>query len=95
MPLVSGGVLTALLARFGLRMPRSLERLVGIASKAVTGDMGGVARETVRMAGDFGGSRSSATVHVRDRQQGYERSYRGSANDGWGGAVAGMAKMFI
>ncbi len=111
MPLVTGGALTALLARFGLRMPPSIERLVSIASRAVTGDTGGLVKEAVRMAGDYGGS-GSASVHVRDsgrdmyydgnftnRGGGYgDRGYRrsrDSGGDGLGSAVAGMAKMFI
>ncbi|KFH47955.1 hypothetical protein ACRE_011790 [Hapsidospora chrysogenum ATCC 11550] len=105
MPLVSGGVLTALLARFGLRIPHSIERLLGIASKAATGDAGGLVGEAVRMAGGLaGGSSGSASARVRvrgdDSDLAWERSYSGrrgggGGGDGWGDAVSGVAKMFI
>lgn len=58
MPLVTGGFLTALLARFGLRLPASLERLLGLAARAgAAGNPGiGLVGEAVRMAGGgFGG----------------------------------------
>ncbi|KAM3543022.1 hypothetical protein ARSEF1564_004083 [Beauveria bassiana] len=51
MPLVTGGALTALLARFGLRMPPSLERALGMASRAASGDGFGFVSDAVRMAG--------------------------------------------
>ncbi|POR38241.1 Uncharacterized protein TPAR_01545, partial [Tolypocladium paradoxum] len=60
MPLVTGGALTALLARFGLRMPPSLERMLGMASRAASGDGFGLVGDAVRMAGDFGGSGAGA-----------------------------------
>jgi hypothetical protein len=50
MPLVTGGALTALLARFGLRLPPFLERMLGLAARAGGGDsMGGLVGEAVRM----------------------------------------------
>jgi hypothetical protein len=61
MPLVTGGVLTSLLARFGLRMPPSLDRMVSMASRAATGDHFGLVNDAVKMAGDFGGSSSSGS----------------------------------
>jgi hypothetical protein len=96
MPLISGGVLTALLARFGLRLPASLEKLVGIAGKAVTGDTGGLVGEAVRFAGSGGFGERSATVRVRDDDRGmrWEKSYK-RTDDGWGDTVGGLAKMFI
>ncbi|KAI9166992.1 hypothetical protein HJFPF1_03111 [Paramyrothecium foliicola] len=60
MPLITGGALTALLARFGLRMPSSLDRMIGMASRAASGDHLGLVNDAVRMAGDFGGSSSSS-----------------------------------
>ncbi|KAG5995530.1 hypothetical protein E4U43_003015 [Claviceps pusilla] len=57
MPLVTTGVLSSLLARFGLRIPPSLERLLGAASRAAaTGDSFGLVTDAVRMAGELGGS---------------------------------------
>ena len=99
MPLISGGVLTALLARFGLRLPKSLERLVGVAGKAVTGDTGGLVGEAMRMAGGLGGN-ASASVHVKERGRDggfeWEKTYaKGKTGDMMGDTVAGIAKMFI
>jgi hypothetical protein len=100
MPLISGGVLTALLARFGLRLPQSLERLVGVAGKAVTGDAGGLVGEAMKMAGSFGaGSNDSAHVRVRDARDGslaWEKTYeKGSGGDMLGETISGVAKMFF
>ncbi|KAF4123570.1 hypothetical protein GMORB2_6271 [Geosmithia morbida] len=61
MPLVTGGALTALLARFGLRVPRSLERLIGAASKVYMGNPSGAFGDAVRIAGDFSGSGGGAS----------------------------------
>jgi hypothetical protein len=79
MPLVTGGALTALLARFGLRMPPSLDRMVSMASRAATGDHFGLVNDAVRMAGDFGGSSSSSS---------------GGDLFGSLGSIGNMAKMF-
>lgn len=38
LPLLTGGALTALLARFGLRLPPSLERMLGMGARAMGGD---------------------------------------------------------
>ncbi|KAG5945084.1 hypothetical protein E4U53_006759, partial [Claviceps sorghi] len=55
MPLVTTGVLSSLLARFGLRIPPSLERLLGAATRAAaTGDSLGLVGDAVRLAGDLG-----------------------------------------
>jgi hypothetical protein len=97
MPLVTGGALAALLARFGLRLSPTLERLLGLASKAATGDAGGLMGEAVRFAGDsFSGGKTKATVKVNDgsRSMGWEQSYS-SGNDALNGTIAGVAKMFI
>ncbi|KAG5972669.1 hypothetical protein E4U58_006278 [Claviceps cyperi] len=54
MPLLTTGILGSLLARFGLRVPPSLERLLGAASRAAaTGDSLGLVTDAVRMAGDL------------------------------------------
>ncbi|KAJ6446262.1 putative protein Pop3 [Purpureocillium lavendulum] len=97
MPLVTGGALTALLARFGLRMPPSLERMLGVASRAASGDGFGVVSEAVRMAGDFG-SGGARVERGRDGGLQWERRSTygpGHGNDGWGDSIKGVAKMFI
>ncbi|KAL7936291.1 hypothetical protein V8C35DRAFT_297415 [Trichoderma chlorosporum] len=55
-PLVTGGALTALLARFGLRIPPSLERMLGMAKQAATGDPFSAVGDAVRMAGEYNGT---------------------------------------
>ena len=105
MPLVTGGALTALLARFGLRMPAGLERMVGIGAKAMTGDGIGLVGEAVRMAGGLGAGGGSVSVERgRDGDFQWERKSvdrdggGGGAWGGLGGALGGMgsvAKMFL
>lgn len=41
LPLLTGGALTALLARFGLRLPPSLERMLGLGARAMGGGTAG------------------------------------------------------
>ncbi|KAF7564039.1 hypothetical protein G7046_g25 [Stylonectria norvegica] len=82
MPLVTGGALTALLARFGLRMPKGLVRMLGMASKAASGDSIGMVGEAVRMASGFGGDGGSVKVK-RTREMDYGR------DEGWGGGMMG------
>ncbi|KAI6785544.1 uncharacterized protein J7T54_005878 [Emericellopsis cladophorae] len=98
MPLVTGGALAALLARFGLRLSPALERLLGLASKAVTGDAGGFMGDAVRFAGDsFSGGQTKTTVRVNDGGRattGWEQSYS-SGSGALNGTIAGVAKMFI
>ncbi|RDA89256.1 hypothetical protein CP532_0601 [Ophiocordyceps camponoti-leonardi (nom. inval.)] len=54
MPLLTGGALSALLARFGLRVPPQVERLLGFASHAAsTADGIGLVSDAVRFAGQF------------------------------------------
>ncbi|KAL6895588.1 hypothetical protein HDV57DRAFT_17432 [Trichoderma longibrachiatum] len=55
LPLVTGGALTALLARFGLRIPPALERMLGVAKRAATGDPFSAVGDAVRMAGEYHG----------------------------------------
>jgi hypothetical protein len=59
MPLITGGALTALLARVGLRLPPFLERMLGMAAKAGTGDSLGLVGEAVRMVSGATGGGSS------------------------------------
>ncbi|EGR50474.1 uncharacterized protein TRIREDRAFT_76539 [Trichoderma reesei QM6a] len=54
LPLVTGGALTALLARFGLRIPPALERMLSVAKRAATGDPFSAVGDAVRMAGEYG-----------------------------------------
>lgn len=66
MPLVTGGALTALLARFGLRIPPSIERMLGVAKRAATGDPFTAVNDAVRMAGEYGnGSSNAVQSYVR------------------------------
>ncbi|KAM3513824.1 hypothetical protein MY11210_002549 [Beauveria gryllotalpidicola] len=79
MPLVTGGALTALLARFGLRMPPSLERALGMASRAASGDGFGLVSDAVRMAGGAGAgsTRGGGFAGSSSNHDGYSR--RGGA----------------
>ncbi|EEU45992.1 hypothetical protein NCS52_00543400 [Fusarium sp. LHS14.1] len=89
MPLITGGALTALLARFGLRIPPAIERMLGVASKAATGDSSGLVGEAVRMASGFGGNTSV-------RMERDTRSFSGGrGDDSWGGGLADMAKKWM
>ncbi|KAM0204454.1 hypothetical protein ACHAPA_006697 [Fusarium lateritium] len=89
MPLITGGALTALLARFGLRIPPAIERMLGVASKAATGDSSGLVGEAVRMASGFGGNTA-----VRMERDTHTFSGGGGGGDAWGG-LAGMAKKWM
>ncbi|KAF4825412.1 hypothetical protein CGCSCA5_v000331 [Colletotrichum siamense] len=100
MPLITGGFLTALLARFGLRLPPGIERMIGIGAKAAQGDSVGLVGEAMRMAttGLGGAGARGGSVHV-------ERGYDGGMSwerrsvereGGWSdGIVNGIAKMFV
>lgn len=89
MPLITGGALTALLARFGLRIPPTIERMLGVASKAATGNSSGLVGEAVRMASGFGGNTS-----VRMERDTHTFSGGGGGGDTWGG-LASMAKKWM
>ncbi|KAJ4140837.1 hypothetical protein NW768_000040 [Fusarium equiseti] len=93
MPLITGGALTALLARFGLRIPPAIERMLGVASKAATGDSSGLVGEAVRMASGFGGN---TTVRMeRDTHTfGSGGGFGGGGGNSWGG-LADMAKKWM
>ncbi|KAK1749316.1 hypothetical protein QBC47DRAFT_312169 [Echria macrotheca] len=99
MPLITGGFLTALLAKFGLRLPPSLMRMVGVAGKAASGDGIGLVGEAVRMASGAGigsglaGGLAKATTSIeRGRDGSYqwerkhvERDFYGRGSGGGGG----------
>ncbi|KAJ9143628.1 hypothetical protein NKR19_g6784, partial [Coniochaeta hoffmannii] len=105
MPLVTGGFLTALLARFGLRLPAGLERMMGVAAKAGAGDGIGLVGEAVRMAsgatgfgrnGGGGGSVRTSVERGRDGDFRWERRQVERDEGGWGdGIVSGVTKMFM
>lgn len=95
MPLITTGALAGLLARFGLRIPPSLERMMGMASRAASGDSFGLVSDAVRMAGDFGGNTRGASVsRGRDGGMQWERrssygSYGGYDDYGYGRSRGG------
>jgi len=110
MPLITGGFLTALLAKFGLRLPASLTKMLGIASKAATGDGIGLVGEAVRMASGAGigtGLASGLTKATTSIERGRDGNYQwerkhverdfvggGGSGGGWGDGLMGLAKMF-
>lgn len=90
LPLLTGGALTALLARFGLRLPPSLERMLGMGARAMGGDTVGFVGEAVRMAsgmgGGYEGSRSVRVERGYDGGMQWERNSwegRGGSGGGW------------
>ncbi|KAI1088819.1 hypothetical protein F5B19DRAFT_404992 [Rostrohypoxylon terebratum] len=90
MPLITGGALTALLARFGLRLPPSIERMLGVAARAGSGDSVGLVGEAVRMAGGIGRSDSLSVGrdHHGDyqwerRREYYDEGRRGGSGGGF------------
>ncbi|KXH45862.1 hypothetical protein CSAL01_12286 [Colletotrichum salicis] len=106
MPLITGGFLTALLARFGLRLPPGIERMIGIGAKAASGDSMGLVGEAVRMAsGGFGGGLAGGAATRAHVERGYDGDYSwerrslerdGGGGGGWAdGLMSGVAKMFI
>lgn len=84
LPLLTGGALTALLARFGLRLPPSIERMLGVGARAISGDATGLVGEAVRMASGMGGE---GRVSVERGQSGdlqwERRSYEEELGGGW------------
>ncbi|PFH57556.1 hypothetical protein XA68_14876 [Ophiocordyceps unilateralis] len=84
MPLVTGGALSALLARFGLRTPPYLERVLGIASHAATADSLGLVSDAVRFAGEFG---SAADRHGHRH---WDRRWDRSDDGGWVDSIKGF-----
>lgn len=101
MPLLTGGFLTALLAKFGLRLPPSVERMIGMGARAAGGDSFGAVGEAVRMAsgsfGGAGGGGQGAKVNIqRGMGNGMAWEKKTVEKDfGWGDTIGGMAKMFI
>ncbi|KAI0147671.1 hypothetical protein GGR57DRAFT_249927 [Xylariaceae sp. FL1272] len=99
MPLITGGALTALLARFGLRLPQSITRMMGIAAKTASGDGIGLVGEAVRMASGLGGNGSASIERGYDNGYSYERRQTtefdyGGHSGGGGGFFNGLGKIF-
>ncbi|KAI1202168.1 hypothetical protein F5X97DRAFT_288156 [Nemania serpens] len=98
MPLITGGALTALLARFGLRLPAGIQRMLGLAARTAGGGGGiGLMGEAVRMAtGGLGGNASDHAfdggMRYEKRQTQYTDYSRGRG--GGGGFFSGVAKFF-
>ncbi|ROW11256.1 hypothetical protein VMCG_01422 [Cytospora schulzeri] len=84
LPLITGGALTALLARFGLRMPPSIERMLGYGARAMSGDTAGLVGEAMKMAGGMGGDGRVSVERGRDGGLQWERrSYERDIGGGW------------
>lgn len=110
MPLVTGGFLTALLAKFGLKLPGVLTQMIGLAGRAASGDGIGAVGEAVKMASGGGGgmgnvARASVSVERgRDfgggswERRSVERDIVGSVGAGGGGmgwgTLAAVGKFF-
>ncbi|KAH9902096.1 hypothetical protein F4778DRAFT_781340 [Xylariomycetidae sp. FL2044] len=101
MPLITGGALTALLARFGLRLPPGLERLLGIAARTASGDGIGLVGEAMRMVGGGGGGGGgggSGSVRVERGRDGagYQWERRSEySSDGFGGGGGDWGNGFL
>ncbi|KAL8414963.1 hypothetical protein RB594_005972 [Gaeumannomyces avenae] len=95
MPLVTGGALTALLARFGMRMPAALESLLGMGAKVMKGDSVGLVGDAVRMASGAGAAATAATTIARgwDGDKSWEKrtTYRRNDDDDWYGEGYGSS----
>ncbi|KAK4078724.1 uncharacterized protein Triagg1_3055 [Trichoderma aggressivum f. europaeum] len=85
LPLVTGGALTALLARFGLRIPPSLERMLGVAKRAATGDPFSAVGDAVRMAGEYGNGNPNASGNAIANAAGH--SYANAAGHSYANAA--------
>lgn len=89
LPLLTGGALTALLARFGLRLPPSIERMLGLGARAMSGGGAGLVGEAVRMASGMGGDGGRVSL-----ERGYDgglqwerKSWERDSHGGWGGGL--------
>ncbi|RYP00457.1 hypothetical protein DL763_000809 [Monosporascus cannonballus] len=96
MPLVTGGALTALLARVGLRLPPFIERWLGGAARTAGGDPSGLVGEAVRMAtggsGGGGSGRSSDGGYSSTSVGGgggNKYGYSGAGHGTYGGSYGG------
>ncbi|KAI0538271.1 hypothetical protein GGR58DRAFT_312532 [Xylaria digitata] len=95
MPLITGGALTALLARFGLRLPATIQRMMGLAAKTAGAGGGvGLMGEAVRMATGLGNNSSAdrgydGGLHYEKRRTEYT-----DHSGGGGGFFNGIGKFF-
>lgn len=103
MPLITGGFLTTLLAKFGVRLPRSVERLIGVGARAASGDSVGLVSEAVRFAGDSFSGKKNGGSGSRARSVSVERGYNGGLqwerrreekDFDWGNAASEVARYF-
>ncbi|GAP87403.1 hypothetical protein SAMD00023353_2700040 [Rosellinia necatrix] len=100
MPLITGGALTALLARFGLRLPAGIQRMLGLAAKTAGGGGSiGLMGEAVRMATGLGGNSSADLgygegLHYEKRRTEYTDYSGGKGGGGGGGFFSGIGKFF-
>lgn len=105
LPLITGGFLTALLARFGLRLPPSLERMLGLGARAMGGGGGlgsiGLMGEAVRMASGMGGGHADVRVErgrdggMQWERKSWEREGEGILGGGWGGGMMKSVSRFF
>lgn len=103
-PLITGGFLTALLARFGLRLPPSLERMLGLGARAMGGGgLGsiGLVGEAVRMASGMGGGHADVRVErgrdggMQWERKSWEREGEDFLGGGWGGGMMKTVSKFF
>lgn len=95
MPLITGGVLTSMLARFGIRLPHGIEKLIAkISGKPSYADVLGVGMSA--MGTSVGRGRDGEPQFERKRNSGALDSFGGMSGvlDGVGGIMS-VAKMFI
>lgn len=102
MPLITGGALTALLARFGLRLPANIQRMLGMAAKTAGGTAGGIGLmgSAARMvSGGLGGNHSTDDLLSYGEGLHYERRLTeytdfGSSSGGGGGFFKRIGNFF-
>ncbi|KAI0401842.1 hypothetical protein F4802DRAFT_578603 [Xylaria palmicola] len=95
MPLITGGALTALLARFGLRLPAGIQRMLGLAAKTAGGGGGiGLMGEAVRMATGLGGNSSANHTGLHYEKRRTEFTDFAGGSGGGGGFFSGVGKFF-
>lgn len=95
-PLITSGLLTGLLARFGLRLPAGMEKMMGIGARAAGGDASGLVGEAVKMAsGAFANGGSGRVDISRGSAPGMAWEKKTVTQDlPWGEAISGIAKMW-
>lgn len=91
------GALISLLARFGLRLPPAVERMLGLAARSARGDNIGAVGEAMRMARGLGdnGGRVRVERGYNDGVRVWERKTVDEGTDWTGGLMKGFSKMFF